>query len=139
MQKHFAIGIAVAAVCLYFAFRGISFIDLAHSLRMAHVSWIILAMAVYSVGYYLRALRWEVLMSPIKKITAHELLGPLLIGFFANNILPFRIGELVRAQVAGKKFQISRTASLGTILLERISDTISFLLTFMAAAIFFPF
>jgi hypothetical protein len=63
----------------------------------------------------------------------------MMIGFFANNVLPLRMGELVRAHVCGTKLHISRTASLGTILLERLCDTLSFLTTFLVASFFFPF
>jgi len=49
------------------------------------------------------------------------------------------MGELVRAHVCGTKLSISRTASLGTILLERLCDTLSFLTTFLVASLFFPF
>src|SRR5262249_15425762 len=56
-----------------------------------------------------------------------------------NNVLPLRMGEFVRAHVTGNKFSISRTASLGTILLERLCDTLAFLSTFVAVALFFPF
>jgi uncharacterized protein (TIRG00374 family) len=63
----------------------------------------------------------------------------MIIGFFANNVLPLRMGELVRAHICGKKFHISRTASLGTILLERICDTLAFLTAFFVASYFCPF
>jgi uncharacterized protein (TIRG00374 family) len=49
------------------------------------------------------------------------------------------MGELARAHVAGQKFGISRTASLGTIVLERICDVIAFLSIFLIVALFFPF
>ncbi len=139
MRKQLVFGLAVAAVCLYFAFRGISFQELGLALRAAHFRWIGLALIVYTVGYLLRAWRWEILIRPIRAVPAKQLFGPLVLGFFANNILPFRMGELVRAHITGQKFNISRTASLGTILLERLCDALSFLSTFVVAALCFPF
>jgi len=79
------------------------------------------------------------LIRPVQKISALAL-GPILVlGFFANNILPFRMGEFIRAHLCGTKFKISRTASLGSILLERIFDSIGFLSTFLTASLFYPF
>jgi uncharacterized protein (TIRG00374 family) len=139
MRKQLFISIAVAVVCLYFAFRGISFSQLYAALRLAHFTWIFLGLSVYTCGYLFRNWRWQILIHPIKKVGYFSLLGPLFIGFFANNILPFRIGELVRAHITGQKIKISGSASLGTIFLERICDMIAFLSTFIAAALFFPF
>ena len=78
-------------------------------------------------------------MAPVHPTRAFELYWVMMIGFFANNVLPLRMGELVRAHVCGTKLHISRTASLGTILLERLCDTLSFLTTFLMASLFFPF
>lgn len=139
MKKQLAIGSAIAAICLYFAFRGLSIRETLETFRAANPRWILLAIAVYATGYLLRSLRWEILIDSLKRIPAAQLFAPLIIGFFANSILPFRMGELVRAHVTGSKFRLSRTASLGTIFLERLCDAISFLAVFMAAALFFPF
>ena len=139
MKKQLILGILISAVCLYFAFRGISFRAMFASLRAAELRWIFIALAVYGTGYLFRALRWQVLMEPVKPLKAQVLFPVLIIGFFANNILPFRMGEFVRAYLTGRKFKISGTASLGTIVIERIADTLSFLSTFLAVAIFFPF
>ena len=139
MRAKLFIGIVVALVCLYFAFRGISFTHLWAALRMAEGKWIIFALCIYTVGWFFRTWRWQILMRPILTVPVFSLWGPLILGFFANNILPFRMGELVRAHITGQKFGISRSTSLGTILLERLCDLIAFLSTFVAASLFFPF
>jgi uncharacterized protein (TIRG00374 family) len=139
VKKQLFFGLIVSGICLYFVFRGLSLRDVWTAMRQAQLIWILAAMALYACGYAMRAVRWAGLIEPIQKIPAGQLVRPLIIGFFANNVLPFRMGELVRAHVTGQKFNISRTASLGTILLERICDTISFLTIFLAVAMFFPF
>jgi uncharacterized protein (TIRG00374 family) len=139
MRKQLFIGVIVSALCLYFVFRGLSVRDVGKAMQQANFHWVVVALLIYACGYMTRAVRWEVLMKPIKPLPALQLLGPMVIGFFANNVLPFRMGELVRAHVTGQKFGISRTASLGTIVLERIFDTLSFLSIFLAVALFFPF
>jgi len=139
MRKHIWIGYLFAAVCLYFAFRGISFHQFAETLSQAKLKWVFLAFLVYMIDFFIRAERWALLIRPIRTIAARALFWPMIIGFFANNVLPLRMGELVRAHVCGIKFKISRTASLGSILLERIGDTLSFLTTFLVASLFYPF
>src|SRR4051812_35245938 len=132
-KKHFGVrnqllfGVTVSGVCLYIAFKGLSLRAILDALQEAHFSWVLLAMGVYCFGFAFRTLRWKGLLKPVCSVKAPQLLAPLIIGFFANNILPFRMGEFVRAHVAGQKFGISRTSSLATIVVERIFDTISFL------------
>ncbi len=139
MRIKLAIGVFISLACLYFVFRGISVSQLVQALHEADLRWVAAALAIYMAGYLLRTLRWEILLRPVKQVSINRLFPLLIIGFFANNVLPFRMGELVRAHVTGQKLKISRTASLATIVLERLCDTISFLTTFLTVAFFFPF
>jgi hypothetical protein len=139
MRKHMWIGVLFALVCLYFAFRGISIKQLWNVLSRARPLPILLALCIYFLEYHIRATRWAILLRPIRVFPASELFWPMIIGFFANNVLPLRMGELVRAHISGTKLNISRTASLGSILIERVCDTLSFLGTFLVASLFCPF
>jgi uncharacterized protein (TIRG00374 family) len=138
-KRQLAIGALISAICLYFAFKGISFRDVGLALSQAKIKWLFAALAIYACGFIFRAIRWRVLMAPIKGTTAQSLIGPMIIGFFANNVLPFRMGEVARAIVTGHKFKISKTTALGTIVIERICDTLTFLSMFLTVALFFPF
>ena len=51
------------------------------------------------------------------------MLGYLLVGYLANNILPARLGELVRSHYLGDREGISRASALGTVVVERVVDT----------------
>jgi uncharacterized protein (TIRG00374 family) len=139
MKKQLLIGVLISAGCLYFALRGIPLRSVGHLLSQADARWIAAAVLLSCISYFGRVWRWKILMNPIKRVPAQVLAAPLIIGFFANNILPFRMGEFIRAHISGRKIHISRTASLGTIFIERIFDTLSFLSTFLCAAIFYPF
>ena len=52
------------------------------------------------------------------------MLGYTYIGYLANNVLPARLGELVRSHALGEGEGISRTTVLGTVVVERIVDTV---------------
>src|SRR5205814_656813 len=108
---HIALGFLIAGVCLYFAFRGISFREMGVNLKRASLAPIFLALALSVVGFLLRSQRWAVLMAPVRPTGRFELFWVMMIGFFANNVLPLRMGELVRAHICGTKLNISRTAS----------------------------
>jgi uncharacterized protein (TIRG00374 family) len=76
------------------------------------------------VSYWIRAYRWGYLPLPIKTIATPPLLRATLIGFMGNYLLPFRAGEVMRAVAVGQNQNISKTAALGSIVLERAFDGI---------------
>jgi uncharacterized protein (TIRG00374 family) len=69
-------------------------------------------------------------------VPVHRLFGVTMVGFMASNLLPFRIGELVRAYVLGRSESLPTSLSLATILLERVLDGLT-LLGFLAVGLLF--
>lgn len=133
------IGFPLSGVCLYFAFRGISLQEAITPILQANFLWILLSLVVYSLGFLVRALRWKIIFQPIQQVSALRLFPLLMIGFFGNNVLPLRMGELLRAHVCGRQLGVSRTACLGTIMLERFMDMLTFAGLFTVNAFFFTF
>ena len=71
---------------------------------------------------YLRALRWKLLLNSSKRFNVNDLYKGQLIGYFGNNILPLRAGELIKAYYIGNKYGKSKSKIFGSIILERIFD-----------------
>ncbi len=71
-----------------------------------------------------RAARWRWLLRPIKSVRYPRMLGYTYLGYLANNVLPARLGELFRSHAAGEGEGISRTTVLGTVVVERVVDTV---------------
>jgi len=80
------------------------------------------------LSYYLRAVRWKYLLLPIKQTTMANLFPATIIGYMANNILPARLGEFVRAYVLGKKEEIETSAVFATLVIDRLFDGFTVLL-----------
>jgi uncharacterized protein (TIRG00374 family) len=116
------IGFAISLVILYLAFHRINFSLLVASLQGANYLYIIPIVAIIFLNMALRSLRWGYLLSPIKKIGFFNLFEGMLIGFMANNVLPVRMGEFVRAYIIGRSERISKSASFGTVVVERLFD-----------------
>lgn len=75
---------------------------------------------------------------PVKNFHWKQLFSSLLMGFAANCVFPMRFGEIIRAYIVGKKHQISKSASLATIVLERIMDGVGILILLGLAVPFLP-
>lgn len=84
--------------------------------------WIVPAIAIYFVGVWLRAARWRLLMSPFAAIDTLRLFRVILIGFAVNNVLPLRLGELVRTFLLRQSHGVAIPSSLATVLIERLLD-----------------
>ena len=73
MKKRYILGIAVTLVCLYFVFRGIDFKELWKLVSRINPWLLLLTVALYIGGYYIRAVRWHFLLKHIKPFKPQEL------------------------------------------------------------------
>ncbi len=134
MKLKFWIGILISLVCLFLVFRGIDFAKVLEAMKSANYLFIALAILLQLATLLLRAERWKYLLAPIKPLTFKQLVPATVIGFMANNILPARAGEFIRAYVIGKKENISKTSAFATIVIERVFDMLT-MLGFLLAVI----
>lgn len=127
------VGIGISVVALVIAVRGVDLARTADVLRSASPGWIALMLGFSVLDISLRGARWQRLIAPIQRIAYPRMLGYLLIGYLANNVLPARLGELVRSHYLGDREGISRTTALGTVVVERVIDTTAVVLIAAAA------
>ena len=92
--------------------------------------WILIGLSVptYLLLIWLRALRWGHLTDPIQPISRASLCRATAVGFMANNVFPLRMGEVVRSWYLAKEEGASAAAIFGTVILERVVDTICVIL-----------
>jgi glycosyltransferase 2 family protein len=119
-----AIGAAISIVAIWFVLRSVDLDRAIATLRVADLRWIGLAAAFLSLDLVVRAVRWQRLVAPIAHVRFGSMLQYLLVGYLANNVLPARLGELVRSHYLGDREGLSRTTTLGTVVVERVIDFI---------------
>ncbi len=128
-SRHLLLGLAVALLALVLTFRNVSFREIFLSIRDLEYQYVPLAMVLFFSSFVARTYRWHFLCRAVKPIPPSRLYSPLMIGFMGN-LLPLRAGELIRAYLLGKREGIGFSASLATIVVERIFDMISILALF---------
>ncbi|MEA2030344.1 MAG: lysylphosphatidylglycerol synthase transmembrane domain-containing protein [candidate division Zixibacteria bacterium] len=132
------IGIGISVLLLFLLFRNIDFSDLGNALKGANYLWLIPNIALIVLTMYQRAYRWKAMVEPIDHVTFPRLLGATCIGFMANNVLPLRLGEFVRAySLASREKYITKSASLATIFVERMVFDLVVLLLIFGAILYF--
>lgn len=129
----FVLGLMIGAVFLWIAVRNVDLASLQNALATANFLFAIPFLLTFGLFYWLKATRWAYLLQPIRSFTNKELFAPMIIGFAGNNVLPVRLGELLRIYLLAREFGISKTLILGTLILERVFDAICILVLLMVA------
>ena len=119
---YFWVGIAISVLFLYLALRGLQLPQIWQSIQGAKFSWLLPAVLVYFVDVLFRSLRWQILLRPAVRLDLKKVFPVIAIGYLGNNIFPARAGELLRAIVLKRRYQVSISTSLATIVVERIFD-----------------
>lgn len=134
----FWIGLGISAFFLWYAMRGLNLSEAWHEMRSANYIWLIPSVAVYFVGVWVRTWRWDYMLRPVKHIPVGRLFPVVVIGYMGNNIYPFRAGELLRSYVLKRREQVEMSASLATVIVERVFDGLVMLMFVFVALPFFP-
>lgn len=132
------IGLALSVLLLWLAFRGVHWSDVASNLARANLWLVVLSVIVATTIFPLRAIRWR----PILESVAPKLpFGPLwratAVGMMANNVLPARIGELVRAYVLSRETTVPFSAAFASLVVDRVFDGV-IVIMLMVFAMFHP-
>ncbi len=123
MKKwQFWLGVLISVGFAYLALSKVKWTDFWQAIRVANYWWLIPGIAVYFVGVWVRAWRWHYLLGPIKKIPTKTMFPITTIGYMGNNVYPARAGEVLRAVILKRREGVSVSASLATIIVERIFD-----------------
>tara|TARA_E500000305_G_scaffold3796_1_gene3372 strand:- start:21335 stop:22366 length:1032 start_codon:yes stop_codon:yes gene_type:complete len=130
------LGLIVTIVCLVAAVWGIDFEQIYTSFKRANYWTLPLMLGALFMFYWLKAVRWQMLLEPIKKLTVAQVTPAMMIGFMGNNILPAHLGEFLRVYVLSRQFQIPKTTVLSTLVLERLFDVIA-ILCYLGIGIYF--
>ena len=133
----FWIGIAISVVCLFFAFQGIQFDKLFDALTTMNYGWLLVTIGLWCVSYAGRVFRWQTLFSPLQ-VRLGNVFTALNVGYFLSNILPARLGDIVRAYLIGDMESVSKVRALSTVVVERIFDGLTVVLFFALSALFVP-
>ncbi len=125
------VGVLISAVFLAVTLRNVDLGKAADAIGHAAPAWLAVALLIVLVDLCLRALRWYVLLLHVEADTVRPpyrlAFGYLTLGFAANFVLPARLGDVARAVLAAGTLKAPRLSIFGTVLIERVSDGLTFL------------
>lgn len=122
------IAILITVVSLYFAFRGIDWRGFISTILSGRYILLPLVILISSANYFMRALRWRVLLLNEKKIPPAQVFWANMSGYLGNAIFPARAGEVIRAIYLGNQQGINSSFVFATCLIERLGDVFALVL-----------
>lgn len=132
------VGLAVTAICMYVAVRGVDLDDAADALRGSDLVWLIPALPVFAVAVFLRGLRWWTLYDDEQRPPLRAVMYALFVGYFFNNILPARAGEAARVIALYSRARTPRAEIIATVVVERVFDMLALLLILLCVYPWLP-
>jgi len=131
-KKKYLIGFLITVIFTWLAFGNLNLTALLNIFINANPFWIIVGLGFLAADYVLRIIRWWLML----RFSAHDLpftvcTGPYLASIALNNILPFRIGDVVRAVGFQKQLGLSPMVIIGTMVIERLFDLFALLTVFL--------
>jgi uncharacterized protein (TIRG00374 family) len=120
-------GVGVSALCVWLSMKDVHVSEVLAALRGANGFGFVAVMGLTLFGFWLRAVRWRYFIDAGRPLAIRSLFSATMIGFMANNVLPFRLGEFVRPWALARHERLSKTTLLATIVVERAVDMLTLL------------
>ena len=132
-------GIIISILFLFLAFRNADFTNIISILKEINFLILIFPIILGCIGLVQKALRWYFIIKPIKKEKFMNLFSVMMLGHLGNNVLPARMGELIRIYALEKNYGYNKSQTLATIAIEKIFDVLALLCFFNIMLFFVPF
>src|SRR3954471_10970876 len=114
---YWLIALVLAGILLYFSLRGINWAEVWRIVSRAYLPYVLLALLISTFSLFLRAFRWRILLQAQAPVPVSTAFWATSAGYFGNNFLPARAGELVRTMM------VSSATGLGKIFFLKSSHT----------------
>lgn len=121
-RPHLWLGVAISGAMLLFFVTQLDAGEMVTLLAEANYFYLIPAVGLYFLGVLFRAFRWQFLLNPMRRVPVRRLYPVVVIGYTANNLLPMRLGELVRSYYLARRENLSTSSALGSVAVERVFD-----------------
>lgn len=128
-------GVLIGFACLGYMMSQVDFTGLRQAATRFEWKYLLFGLISFAFGYTARVLRWTVMLRSTGAQASISGCASAFMGSMAlNNVLPARLGDVVRALVFPAALGVTRAVSTGTLVLERLTDLLS-VLSFLAAGL----
>ena len=129
-------GYCLSAVCLAWVLHGHSLRNLGQDIRSLNWWWVTAAVLCDLLVYVVHAWRWNILLEPVAKLRLWRTVQSVYVGLFANEVLPLRVGELIRCYLLAHWSGLNLSVVFASAAVEWLIDGFWLLAAFMITAVF---
>lgn len=133
-----ALGYGLALACLVWVFHDFDFGDLLRRVAAMNPWWVAAAVLCDVLSYVCQGARWRLLLRPLGRISVLRSTQAVYAGLFVNEVLPMKLGELVRALLVSRWMSARLGSVAASILVERLCDGVWLAAGVVLAALFLP-
>lgn len=117
------------------ALPGFKVDELVDHILSADPWWLLVAFAIYYLGFPLRGMRWSILLRGIgAKVRVRDSTEIIFVSWLVNSVVPAKLGDVYRAWLLRINFPVSLSATFGTIFIERVFDLVAIVVLGLGAA-----
>ena len=127
------LSIVVAVAALGYALWQVNLVEVGRAMAEANYFYLLPYLALAVAYFLLTAFNWTLLLQPVGHFTVRQVLPSMMVGFAGNNLLPMRLGELVRTVVFSRQHKRPTGAVLASLVLERILDVLTILVLYVVS------
>ena len=131
------LGFAISIVCLYFALRGIQWSQVAVTFKKASYPPLVLSVLFQLLNLAIAGFRWKMVIN-LREVSWASASASMMVGLMVNNILPGRMGELVRPILLGQEIKKSKAFLFATVVVDRLSDLLVLVILALLSFGMFP-
>lgn len=132
------LGVAISAALLWISGRNVDFGAAWQAAREMNLALLAPYLVLLVAEVMIRAWRWQILLAPIRRCSLAKLTSATMIGLMANNILPARAGEFVRAFAGARLERIPFSTCFATVVIDRVFDGLTASTLFVAVVLAYP-
>jgi len=128
------LGYSLSAGCLLWVLHGYPLNELLPNIRSLDWRWVALAILTDLAVYVVHGWRWSTLLAPVARVGFWTTVQSIYIGLFANEVLPLRVGELIRCYLMAHWNNLRLSLGFASAAVERIIDGLWLLVFFFITA-----
>src|SRR5271169_174067 len=116
------VGYGLSAGSLIWVLRGYPLNELLPNIRSLDWRWVAFAILTDLSVYVVHGWRWNTLLNPVARLGFWTTVQSIYVGLFANEVLPFRVGELIRCYLMAHWNNLRLSLTFASAAVERIID-----------------
>lgn len=129
----------LSAIGVWWFVHDVAWQDVLSVLKTIRVQWVLLAAVSLVSEFFIRALRWSIVLKPLGvRANLSDLWSATVIGAAVNTLIPLRAGEIAKPMVAARRTGLRLSTLIATNVMERVFDLLGLISVLVVMILLLP-